>query len=192
MSKSLGNFFTVRELLAKAPGEALRLALLSAQYRQPLDFSEDALRQAKTTLDRWYGALRQTADEPVVTAAIPEAVEAALLDDLNTPKAIAALHDLANKLYNPISSHEQALSRAELLASGTALGLLQQDPETWFRWQPAGQQGLSDAAIDAQIAARLAARNGKNYAEADRIRKELAENGVILEDKGGKTTWRRK
>ncbi|MGB4101291.1 MAG: cysteine--tRNA ligase [Alphaproteobacteria bacterium] len=193
MSKSLGNFFTVRELLQNHHGETIRLALLSAHYRQPLDFSEDGLRQAKSTLDRWYGALRQTGDVQTVAATAPQTFESALLDDLNMPQAIAALHEIANKLYTPISSHEQAQSRAELLACGHAIGLLHEDPEAWFRWQPAGQTGLSDAVIQTQIAARLAARKAKNFAEADRIRKELDAQGIALEDKpDGTTEWRRK
>ena len=208
MSKSLGNFFTVRELLAKAPGEALRLALLSAHYRQPLDFSEAALQQAKATLDRWYGALRQTADVTVITSPQPPTVEAALLDDINTPKAIAALHEIANKLYNPVSSHEQAQSRSELLTAGRSLGLLQQDPEAWFHQRIVPAAGIakgsstvtghgievwSDTLIEEKINARLTARKEKNFAEADRLRQGLADYGIILEDKpDGTTSWKQK
>ena len=208
MSKSLGNFFTVRDLLAKHHGETIRLALLSAHYRQPLDFSEEALRAAKSTLDRWYGALRQTADIPVIAAPLPSPFEAALLDDLNTPQAIATLHEIANKLYNPISSHEQAQSRAELLACGHTIGLLHEDPKKWFQQRIAETSGSahgtstviahgitlwSDTLIEDKIAARLTARKNKNFAEADRLRIELDAQGVILEDKpDGTTDWRRK
>jgi cysteinyl-tRNA synthetase len=191
MSKSLKNFFTVRELLAVAPGEALRLALLSGHYRQPLDFSVEALQNAKVTLDRWYGALRNTASAPTSPAPAPSAIEAALLDDLNTPLAIAHIHELANELNRATTPAEQAPLRAQILAAGTTMGLLQHDPEVWFRWQPANQSGPSDTEIEGQIAARLAARKARNYAESDRIRDNLAAQGVILEDNAGGTTWRR-
>ena len=191
MSKSLGNFFTVRQLLAIAPGEALRLALLSGHYRQPLDFSIEALQNAKATLDKWYGALRNVATVATPSVEVPETFEEALRDDLNTPLAIAALHELAGELNRVVSPAEQAPIKARLLAAGGALGLLQQKPEDWFRWQAAGQTGPSDAEIGAQIEARLAARKAKNFAEADRIRDALAAVGVILEDAAGGTSWRR-
>ncbi|MDR3425605.1 MAG: cysteine--tRNA ligase [Alphaproteobacteria bacterium] len=191
MSKSLKNFFTVRELLAVAPGEALRLALLSGHYRQPLDFSVEALQKAKATLDKWYGALRGKAAAHAEKLGVPVALEDALLDDLNTPLAIAHIHELANELNRAATPAEQAPIRARLLAAGEVLGLLQQDPETWFRWQPAEGAGPTDAEIETQIAARLAARKAKNYAESDRIRDALAAQGVILEDSAGGTTWRR-
>ena len=189
MSKSLKNFFTVRELLAVAPGETLRLALLSGHYRQPLDFSVEALQSAKATLDRWYSALRNTTPSATVTVPLP--LEEALLDDLNTPAAIAYIHELVNALNRAATPAEQAPIRAQLIASGEALGLLQQDPEAWFRWQPAHLSGPSDEEIEIQIAARLDARQAKNYAESDRIRDALAVQGVILEDSAGRTTWRR-
>jgi cysteinyl-tRNA synthetase len=131
---------------------------------------------------------------------VPQTVEDALLDDLNTPLAIANLHEMANelniaKLTNELniagSSAEQSLSQARLLAAGNALGLLQQDPEAWFKGQPANQSGPTDADIETKIAARIAARKTKNYAESDRIRDALAAQGVILEDGAGGTTWRR-
>ncbi|MDR3449234.1 MAG: cysteine--tRNA ligase [Alphaproteobacteria bacterium] len=187
MSKSLKNFFTVRELLAVAPGEALRLALLSGHYRQPLDFSLEALQTAKATLDKWYGALRNASAMQTEPATLPRAFEEALLDDLNTPLAIAAMHEMVNELNRDPSP---AL-KAQLLAAGGALGLLREEPELWSRWKPAGQSGPTDAEIQAQIEARLAARKAKNYAESDRIRDALAAQGIILEDSAGNTTWRR-
>jgi cysteinyl-tRNA synthetase len=190
MSKSLGNFFTVRQLLAHAPGEALRLALLSGHYRQPLDFSPDALEKAKATLDKWYGALRSASAAHAPAEKTPHAVEAALLDDLNTPLAIAHMHEMVGELNRAASAADQAPLKAQLLAAGQALGLLQQDPEVWFKGKSSGS--LIGAEIEKQIAARIEARKNKNFAESDRIRDALAAEGVILEDSAGKTTWRRK
>jgi len=175
MSKSLGNFFTVHELLDQYPGEVIRLLLLSAQYRQPLDFTPEGLAQAKGTLDRWYGLLRGKALE---ATPIPAPVEQALSDDLNTPLAISALHQLRDP--------------SELKAGASALGLLQQDPEDWFRWTPASAvAGPSDAEIEAAIVARQAARKAKDFKESDRIRDDLKAKGVILEDGPKGTSWKR-
>ena len=157
MSKSLGNFFTVHELLDQHPAEAIRFLLLTAQYRQPLDFTHEGLIQAKATLDRWYGALRGKDAKP--SSSVPQSVEDALSDDLNTPLAISAIHALGDP--------------AELRAGANALGLLQQDAEAWFRWTPAGSSGPTDAEIETAIAARQAARKAKDFKESDRIRDEL-------------------
>ncbi|MDE1900149.1 MAG: cysteine--tRNA ligase [Alphaproteobacteria bacterium] len=191
MSKSLKNFFTVRELLAHAPGEALRLALLSGHYRSPLDFSIEALQAAKAKLDRWYGALRVVAYEPYVDCNPPSSFEGALLDDMNTSLAISHIDKLVNNIHAKRITEGDDAAKNELLSCARALGLLYQNPEEWFKWKPAGQSGLSDEEINAQIAARLAARQAKNYAESDRIRDALAAQGVILEDGPAGTTWRR-
>ncbi|MDD5587350.1 MAG: class I tRNA ligase family protein, partial [Alphaproteobacteria bacterium] len=193
MSKSLGNFFTIRDLVTEDwhSGEALRLALLSAHYRQPLDFTKELLTRCKATLDRWYGALRPLASLHAEKAPAPPAFEAALLDDLNTPLAIAHIHELVGELNRAGTPADQTLLKAQLLACGGALGLLQKNPEAWFKGQPAEQGGFADAKIEAQIAARLAARKAKNFAEADRIRDELAAQGILLEDSTAGTTWRR-
>ena len=175
MSKSLGNFFTVHELLDQYPGEAIRLLLLSAHYRQPLDFTHEGLVQAKATLDRWYGVLRSRDAAPA--ASVPQAVEEALSDDLNTPLAISAVHQLGDA--------------AALRAGANALGLLQQDAEAWFRWTPAGVGGPTDAEIETAIADRQAARKAKDFKESDRIRDGLKAQGVLLEDSPTGTTWRR-
>jgi cysteinyl-tRNA synthetase len=164
----------VHEMLDQYPGEAMRLLLLSAHYRQPLDFNHEALQQAKATLDRWYGFLRGKA---VADAAVAQSVEDALSDDLNTPLAISAIHQLDDP--------------AQLRAGARALGLLQLDPEAWFRWTPAGMSGPTDAEIEAAIAARQAARKAKDFKESDRIRDDLKAKGVILEDGPKGTTWKR-
>jgi cysteinyl-tRNA synthetase len=208
MSKSLGNFFTVRDLLAKAHGETIRLTLLSTHYRQPLDFTLDGLRQSKHALDRLYTALRDAADVPAVETEPPFDVIAALEDDLNTPMAITHLHELATKLNKAKAPKERAEAKSALVAGGQVLGLLQQDPEEWFHKLPVvsaitaavsadavvvQSPMLDEAEIERRINARTKARKARNFLEADRIRDELAAHGVLLEDgPGGKTTWRLK
>jgi cysteinyl-tRNA synthetase len=192
MSKSLGNFFTVRDLLDQAPGEAIRLAMLSSHYHQPFDWTAEGLKQARTGMDRLYLALRSVADIPAEGQdQVPLDVMAALEDDLNTPLAIAHLHEWATQLNKATSLDEKAKCKGALLAGGDLLGVLQQDVETWFRWVPQGGTALSDSAVDDLINRRIAARKAKDFAEADRIRKELADQGVLLEDGAGGTTWRR-
>jgi len=191
MSKSLGNFYTVHDLLDEAPGEAIRLVLLSAHYRQPADFNKAALAQAKQTLDRWYGALRHAGDAAAPEVAAPQPVRAALEQDLNTPLAIAQVHELVAALNKAETAQTRAHAKAELLAAGRLLGLLQQDPDAFLRWAPKASAGPDDAEVERLIAERQAARKAKDFARADAIRKELSDAGIVLEDGPGGTTWRR-
>jgi cysteinyl-tRNA synthetase len=191
MSKSLGNYFTVRQLLEEGHrGEAIRLVLLSAHYRQPLDFTTDGLRQARHALDRFYIALRDSAGVAAdPDAGVPEAVSDALLDDLNTPHALSHLHETATALNKASRMAEKARLKGELLAGGAVLGIVCHEAEEWLK---TGVAAGEESWIAARIAAREAARRARNFNEADRIRAELEAKGVVLEDRpGGKTEWRR-
>ncbi|MEO0998690.1 MAG: DALR domain-containing protein, partial [Pseudomonadota bacterium] len=190
MSKSLGNVLLVHDLLQQRPGEAIRLALLSAHYRQPLDWTDAGLDEAVRRLDRLYGALRGV--EPGPKAEPAAAVLAALHDDLNTPLALSELAQLARRLNRAEDPGERVRLAAELRASGELLGLLSADPQSWFERAAGADDAPDDAAIEAQIAAREAARGRRDFAEADRIRDELAAAGIQLEDGAGGTRWRRR
>ncbi|WP_124553640.1 cysteine--tRNA ligase [Methylophilus methylotrophus] len=186
MSKSLGNFFTIREVLEKYDPEVVRFFILRAHYRSPLNYSDKHLDDAKASLTRLYTALRgiEIADE-TIDWRLPQAAKfkAAMDDDFNTPEAIAVLFELANDL-----NKDKSAATATLLKQLAAIiGLLQRDPESFMQ----GETGNSDLDIESLINARIAAKTAKNYAEADRIRKELAEAGIILEDTPQGTTWRR-
>jgi len=178
MSKSLGNFFTVRDVLAKAPGEAVRLLLLRAHYRSELDFSDQGLIEAKKELDRFYRALERFPDAPA--GEVPQAVLDALSDDLNTPLALSAMHGLADA-----ALAGDAAAAGGLKAAGPVMGLLAQAPEAWFRGGAEDTGWIEDA-----IAARLAARKAKDFARADAIRADLASKGIVVEDGPHGTTWR--
>ena len=190
MSKSAGNFHTVHDLLDRAPGEAIRLSLLAAQYRQPLDFSLDGLDRARSALDRLYTALAGARD--VVPAAQADAAGPAieaLADDLNTPKALAEMHALAGTLNRGGSGDERARAKAELLFAGGLMGLLAQDPESWFK----GEGDSAGETIEILVAARSRARTERDFVEADRIRDELMNvHNVVVEDRpDGTSEWRR-
>jgi len=189
MSKSEGNFFTVRELLDEGwPGEAIRLVLLSAQYRHPLDFNRDKLGDARAQLDRLYTALHHAAHVEAADAGPDSDVLAALADDLNTPEALAALHARANALNKAGDVAEAAEHKAALLGGGALLGLLRAEPESWLK----GAVSQDEAAeIERLIAERGDARTRKDFATADRIRDDLKARGIVLEDGPQGTTWRR-
>jgi cysteinyl-tRNA synthetase len=189
MSKSLGNFYTVHDLLDEFPGEAIRLMLLQTHYRQPLDFTRAGLGEARQILDRFYGALRNAPD--AIAGDPPEAFLAALADDLNTPLALTHLHQIVGALNKAGDAAEAAPIKGQVLAAGALLGLLGEDPEAWFRWRPAAAEAIDDAEIEKLIEARDAARRQRDFAAADRIRDDLRERGVVLEDGPGGTVWRR-
>ncbi len=194
MSKSLGNVRTVRELLASYPGEVLRFALLSAHYRSPLDFSGDGLDAARVQLDTFYAALRKHGEcEPADVPAEETEVFSALLDDMNTPEAIAKLHAAAGRLNKALTPADAATAKGELLAGGRLLGILESEPETWFTQAvSSGASAPSADEIDDLIQERLTAREQRDFARADEIRTLLDTQGVVLEDGPEGTTWRRR
>ncbi len=178
MSKSLGNFVTIRELLRDWPGEVIRLAMLQTHYRQPINWTIAGLREAKRTLDHWY---QLTADAgPGLLCA--DALEA-LCDDLNTPRALTALHELRGA-----AAGSAAGAAASLKMTARLLGLLEHTAAEWAAWRPASMV-LDEARIQSFIAARNAARKARDFKEADRIRDELAAMGVVLKDSKDGTTW---
>ncbi|MBI5438706.1 MAG: cysteine--tRNA ligase [Nitrosomonadales bacterium] len=227
MSKSLGNFFTIREVLKKYDAEVVRFFILRAHYRSPLNYSDMHLDDAKGALTRLYTALKflPVRPEPSTTLRTKGLVEgergdasahatstnsrqastgsartdlmdwnepharrfkAAMDDDFNTPEAVAVLFDLANE----VNRTQSAEAASQLKALAGVLGLLQRDPQAFLQGG-AGEGGFDDTVISAQIEARITAKKSKNFAEADRIRKELLETGIVLEDSAMGTTWRR-
>ena len=193
MSKSLGNFFTVREILDQVPGEAIRLYVLSTHYHQPLNWMADGLKQARQTMDRFYTALRNTPEIDMSDALPCAEVVDALQDDLNTPKAIARLHYLVTEMNKAATPEERDSYKKLLVASGQLMGLLYQEPEEWFRWRPAAasDDGLTEEAIEALIRKRAEARKARDFATADAVRKELSDKGVMIEDTASGTQWKR-
>lgn len=186
MSKSLGNFYTIDEVLEKAPAEALRLLFLTTHYHQPFNFTFEGLAQAKATLDKFYNALLRVKDV-AAEPRVDERVAEALADDMNTPLALTYLHELAGRLNKAETPEEQAECKALLQGSADLLGLLFQSPEEWFK----GGSDDEAAAIEEQIAARAQAKKDKNWALADEIRNRLKEQGIILEDTPQGTTWKK-
>jgi cysteinyl-tRNA synthetase len=191
MSKSLGNVVLVRKLLEMMPGEVVRLALLSAHYRQPLDWSAETIDSARRMLDRLYGAVRGVDVSAAARDAAdpPEDLVAALEDDLNTPKALAEFFGLARALNREDDAAQRETLAARMYAAGDLLGLLQSSPDAWFAGH--GDGVLAVGEIDDLLDKRRAARAAKDFAAADAIRDELAAAGVQIEDGPGGTTWRR-
>jgi cysteinyl-tRNA synthetase len=198
MSKSLGNFFTVREILQRFRPEEVRYFILTSQYRSPLNYDDEHLENARAALTRFYTALRGLPDVGVAMAEssvgepFAERFHAAMDDDFNTPEALAVLFDLVREINrvrveDPVAAAGLA---AQLRRLGDILGILQEDPESYLRGQ-ISDDGLADSEIETLIQARIAARAAKDWAEADRIRSRLTEGGVVLEDGPTGTSWRR-
>ncbi len=185
MAKSVGNFITVKDLLEEWPGEVIRLALLTTHYRQPIDFTRNGLAEARGVLDTWYRLTENASTD----GEVHEAVLSALADDLNTPQAMAALHQLRA---DAAKGDERAASA--LKASARLMGLLEQSSADWFAWRPA-DFAVDEAEIERLIADRIKARNAKDFETSDRIRDELAAKGIVLMDSKNKetgaleTTW---
>ena len=187
MAKSVGNIQRVHDLVRAHPPEALRYALLSAQYRQPLEWSDGLIEQSVRTLDRLYGTLRDLADVEAETS-IPASIEAALDDDLNTPAALAEIARIAAEARKAESTEEKAALKSQLLGAGLVLGLLQQDPADWFA---RGASNDDDARIQALIDERITAKQSRDFARADAIRQQLADEGILLEDTPQGVRWKR-
>jgi cysteinyl-tRNA synthetase len=191
MSKSLGNVVLVHDLVKAYPGEAVRWALLSGHYRSPLDWTPELLEQARKNLDRLYGVLQRAKDiEPTPTMA--SSTLDPLLDDLNTPGAIASLFALATALDKAVTTenlYDAMEIKADLLGLAKVMGVLQQDPGVWF--EGGADEGLK-AEVEKLLIERFAARQAKNWPEADRIRDRLTELNVVVMDNPTGATWRLK
>jgi cysteinyl-tRNA synthetase len=186
MSKSLGNVALPRDLLKKHHGETLRFALLTAQYRQPLEWTDELIEQSKKQLDRFYRLLADA--KPAESVEPPESVVIALEDDMNTPEAIAGLHELRD-IAMQLEGEPKRSAAARLKEAGRLMGFFASEPDEWFKGAMA--DGLSAEAIEAKLAERAAARKAKDFKTSDKIRDELAAAGVIIEDGPKGATWRR-
>jgi len=187
MSKSLGNFFTICEVLNKYPPEVLRMFILSTHYRSPLDFSDEALDVAKASLDRLYETKRRICSDVSATSELPQAFVAAMDDDFNTAEAIAVLFDTCRSLNKALDAGEDGLEQATLFINMTnLLAILQQDAQAWFQGDDADSVG-----IEAMIEARNTAKKERDFAKADAIRDALLEQGIVLEDSATGTRWKR-
>jgi len=194
MSKSLGNFFTIRDVTAKYDPEVLRYFILTSHYRSPLNYSDKHLDNAKAALTTLYTALRgvEESDIDINDTDYHQRVRAAMNDDFNTPEVLPVLFDLAKEINrhkeNDIEKAKEFSSLLRQLAA--MIGLLHQDPEDFLRGA-SHADGISETEIETLIAQRNAARAAKDWAESDRLRDVLKEQGIVLEDKGGETSWRR-
>ena len=188
MSKSLGNFYTVDEILDKHPAEALRLLFLTTHYHQPFNFTFEGLQQAKAILDKFYNALLKNKDVPTIEIEPDSRIIEALSDDLNTPLALSYLHEIVNDLNKAEDSEERSRLKSLLIKSAYMLGLLYNEPESWFK----GEGNDDEAAeIESLIAKRAEAKKNKDWATADAIRDELKAKGIVLEDSPTGTTWKK-
>lgn len=191
MSKSLGNFLTIRDALQQFHGEHLRLMMLSSQYRSSLDWTESLIKQSKQTLDRFYNALGEA--QSLTPQAHPDSLAGvmnALNDDLNTPLAIAAMHELAGQMFKAQSDIEKQQLKWALLEAGKLLGILQEAPATWFTAASDGE--ISPEEIEQLIEQRSAAKKAKDFAKADAVRQQLDDAGVEIQDTREGVRWRRK
>jgi len=189
MSKSLGNIQLIREVLAEINGEVARWVLLSAHYRQSVDWTEETVTQAEKTIDRIYSTLRDVKEIDTDQAVgIDDAFLAALDDDLNTPKAFARVNQMAKSLANAKSTEEKRQLKSTLLKSCELLGVLQNDPEAWFARKQAGGENIKEK-VELLIQARKQARADKDWAKSDEIRDQLDAMGVVLEDSTDGTRW---
>jgi cysteinyl-tRNA synthetase len=191
MSKSLGNFTVLRDVLNDQPGEVVRLTLLSAHYRSNLNWSKQLLSQSRQTLDRLYTVLRDSEDLEPIMPADPSSLDGvqALLDDLNTPRAIAALYDLTNRFFKATDTTVRAQLKGELITITGILGIARQKPATWFQGDQ--RDGLAADAIEKLIQQRQDAKQNKNFARADAIRDELKQAGILIRDTREGTQWSR-
>mgnify|MGYP003577671066 CR=1 FL=1 len=187
MSKSVGNIERVHDLVQSHPPEALRYALLSAHYRQPLDWSDALIEQSVRTLDRLYGTLRDLGDVEA-PAIIPAGIEAVLDDDLNTPAALAEIARIAGEARKAMAAADRQRLKSALLGAGLALGLLQQAPQDWFA---RGASSDDDARIQALIDERAAAKQARDFARCDAIPDQLPAEGILLEDTAQGVRWKR-
>jgi cysteinyl-tRNA synthetase len=189
MSKSLGNFSLVRDLLEHASGETIRLALLSAHYRQPLEWSTETIASAKQMLDRMYGALREISisKNMIENTDIPSSVLEALCDDLNTPKAIAEIFKLVKKLNKAKHHNDKELLAAAIYVSGNIMGLLGSSPDQWFSKNTDNR--ISEEEIEELIAQREKARAEEDFDQADSLRKQIEKKGITLEDTSSGVRW---
>jgi cysteinyl-tRNA synthetase len=195
MSKSLGNFFLIRDVLKSFDPEVLRFFMLKAHYRSPINYSDAQLEEARSGLVRLYTALALESKAQVIILdpnnPWAKRFAVAMNDDFNTPEAIAVLFDLASEV-NRAQGNEKQLLANTMKSLGASLSFLQRDPTEFLQAGSKAYDGLSPAIIEEQIAARVAAKQGKDFAQADLIRKTLLEQGIVLEDKpGGLTEWRR-
>ena len=187
MSKSIGNVILTHELLREWPGEVIRWALLSAHYRQPLEWTDDLLRQSKRQLDRFYRLLEDVAEQRDDTTP-PESIILALRDDLNTPEAYAGLHELRD-IAAQMEGDARAKALLRLRAAGRLMGFFQADPAAWFKGERSDGPAADD--IDALLVQRAEARKAKDFATSDKIRDDLLAQGIVIEDGPDGATWRR-